>query len=421
MIRIKGGRVIDPANGIDKVGDVYIKGGKIISAADAKGVKATVIDAKGKLVVPGLVDMHVHLREPGQEYKETIATGCDAAAAGGFTSIVCMPNTDPVLDNAATIEYIYKQGKAANGVSVYPMGAISKGLQGDELAEIGDMVEAGAVAITDDGKGVAKTEVMRSALEYAKNFDVTLCAHCEDVGLAAGGSMHEGEMSTRLGMAGIPALAESVQVARDIQICEYVDSRYHVQHISTKEAVALVRQAKKRGFKVSCEAAPHHFTLTDSELATYDSHFKMNPPLRSDSHVKAVIKGLKDGTIEVIATDHAPHSELEKKVEFDQALNGITGLETSVPLSLELVRNGVLEMPDLIAKMTINPSRILGLDAGTLSVGKVADVTIIDPDLEWVYSRDEVRSRSYNSPWLDKELKGRAVVTIAKGKVINQI
>lgn len=421
MIRIKGGRVIDPENGIDKVTDVYIKSGKFVSAANFKSGKPTVIDAKGKIVVPGLIDMHVHLREPGYEYKETIKTGCEAAAAGGFTSIVCMPNTKPVIDNSATVEFIYKQAKDANGVNVYPMGAISKGLEGIELTEIGDMIEAGAVAITDDGKGLQKTEIMRSALEYAKNFDVTLCAHCEDVGLASGGSMHEGEMSTRLGLAGIPALAESVQVARDIQICEYVGSKYHVQHISTKEAVDLVRQAKKRGLNVSCEAAPHHFTLTDEELVNYDSNYKMNPPLRSDIHLKAVLKGLKDGTIEVIATDHAPHSELEKKVEFDQAMNGIIGLETALPLSLALVRNGVLEMTDLISKLTINPARILGLKAGTLSIGERADVTIIDPDIEWTYSKDEVKSKSCNSPWLDKELTGRAIMTIAKGKVIYQI
>jgi dihydroorotase len=422
MIRIKGGRVIDPANGIDKVGDIFIKGGKIVSASAAKGQKATEIDAKGKLVVPGLIDMHVHLREPGFEYKETIASGCEAAAAGGFTTIVCMPNTRPTLDNASTIEYVLAQAVKANGVTVLPMGAITVGLNGEELSEIGDMVAAGAVAITDDGKGLQRTDVARSAFEYAKNFGVVVCAHAEDMGLAKGGVMHEGEMSTRLGMPGIPALAESLQVVRDIALAEYTESRYHVQHISTRDAIDAVRAAKKKNLAVTCEAAPHHFTLTDAELATFDTIYKVNPPLRSDAHVKAVRKGLKDGTIDAIATDHAPHAEIDKLVEFDQASFGMTGLETALPLSLALVREGVLEMPDLIAKFTANPARILKLvNKGHLAPDADADVTIIDPDLAWTYKKEEVRSKSLNSPWLGKELLGRAVVTIAGGKIVHQL
>lgn len=421
MIRIKGGRVIDPANGIDKVTDICIKGGKLVSAASVKGMKGQTIDAKGLWVVPGLIDMHVHLREPGEEYKETISSGLEAAAAGGFTSVSCMPNTKPAIDNASLIEFLLKQASIANGVNLFPMGAISKGLKGKELAEIGDMVAAGAVAITDDGRGVASSSIMRSALEYASNFGVVVCAHCEDDQLVEGGSMHEGEMSTRLGLGGIPALAESIMVSRDVQLCEYTGSRYHVQHISTRQSVEMVRAAKKKGLQVSCEVAPHHWNITDQALEQYDTVFKMNPPLRSDEHVKAVRKALKDGVIDVIATDHAPHSELEKKVEFDQAANGVIGLETALPLSLGLVTDGLLDPSEMIAKLTINPARILGIDRGSLSVGAPADVTLIDPEHNWVYDKDEVHSKSCNSPWLNHELRGRAVFTIANGKIVHKV
>jgi len=421
MITIKGGRLIDPANGTDKVGVLYISGGKIASEADVKGRQGVVIEAKGKLVVPGLIDMHVHLREPGQEYKETIASGCEAAAHGGFTTIVSMPNTSPVCDNAAVVDYILGRAKKANGVNVYPMGAISKGLLGEELAEMADMIRTGAVAITDDGKGVMNAAVMRSAFEYARNFKLVVCSHPEDRHLAAGGCMHEGEMSTRLGLPGAPSLAESVIVARDIMLCEYANSRYHVQHISTKESIELVRQAKKRGVAVTCEAAPHHWALTDQKLVAYDSNYKMNPPLRSEEHVKAMRRAMKDGTIDAIATDHAPHTVLEKDVEFDQAANGIIGLETALPLAMDLVREGVLDLPSLVAKLTVNPARILGLAKGTLSVGADADVTVIDPDMEWTYSEDQVRSKSRNSPWLNARLIGRAVYTIAGGKIVHQL
>ncbi len=421
MIHIKGGRVIDPANGIDKRGDVFIQSGRIVEAAEFTGKRATIIDAKGKLVVPGLIDMHVHLREPGHEYKETVASGCDAAAAGGFTSVVCMPNTDPVCDNASIVAFIRKQAERANGVNVFPMGAVSKGLSGDELAEMGEMLKAGAVAFTDDGKGIMRSDIMRSALEYAENFGVVVCAHAEDHTLSAGGCMHEGYMSTRLGLSGVPAVAESVMVSRDIQLAAFTGGRYHVQHISTREAVELVRQAKKAGLHVTAEAAPHHWSLSDADLEDYDPNFKMNPPLRSEEHVKAVRRGLKDGTIDVIATDHAPHSELEKLVEFDQAANGIIGLETALPLGLELVRDGVLDLPGLVAKLTVNPARVLGLEKGTLSPGADGDVTIIDPELSWVFSREEIRSKSANSPWLEREFTGRAVCTIAGGRIVYQI
>lgn len=422
MIRIKGGRVVDPANGVDKVGDIYIKGSKIVAASVAKGQKFTEIDARGKIVAPGLIDMHVHLREPGFEYKETIASGCEAAAAGGFTTLVCMPNTRPTLDNAGLIKFVLSQAAKANGVTVLPMGAITLGLNGEELAEIGDMVAAGAVAITDDGKGLQRSDVMRSALEYARNFNVPVCAHAEDQGLAAGGVMHEGEMSTRLGMPGIPALAESLQVMRDIALAEYAGSRYHVQHISTRDAVDAVRAAKKRNLPVTCEVAPHHFTLTDAALADFDSVYKVNPPLRSEAHVKAIRKALKDGVIDVIATDHAPHAVTDKLVEFDQAAFGMTGLETALPLSLALVREGVLELSDLIAKFTCNPARILGLThKGHLGADADADLVIFDPDLVWTYGPDQVRSKSHNSPWLNRELQGRALVTVAGGKVVHQL
>lgn len=421
MIRIKGGRVIDPANGIDRKADVYIDGGRIVKPSSARGKRATVIEAKGKLVAPGLIDMHVHLREPGHEYKETIASGCEAAAAGGFTSIVCMPNTNPVCDNASIVEFMISQAGRANGVSVYPMAAITKGLKGEELAEIGDMLKAGAVAITDDGSGLMNAALMRSALEYALNFGITVCAHPEDHNLSRGGAMHEGEMSTRLGLQGIPAIAESIMIGRDIQLCEFTGSRYHVQHISTKESIELVRQAKRRNLAVTCEAAPHHWSLNDTALEGFDSNFKMNPPLRSAEHVRAVRRGFKDGAIDIIATDHAPHTELEKDIEFDQALNGIIGLETALPLALDLVRDNLLDLPGLIAKMTVNPARVLGIQKGTLSIGAEADVTVIDPDLEWTYTVDKVLSKSRNSPWLGEKLKGRAVVTIAKGKIVHQL
>ncbi len=421
MIRIKGGRVIDPASGLDKVSDLYIKGNKIVAASAAKGQKVQVIDAKGKWVVPGLIDMHVHLREPGFEYKETIASGCDAAAAGGFTTIVCMPNTNPTIDNAAVVDFVLRKAEAANGVTVLPMGAVSKGLKGEELAEIGDMQRAGAVAITDDGKGIMSAAIMRAALEYASNFGLTVCAHTEDHHLSDGGHMHEGEMSTRLGLAGIPSAAESVMVSRDLHLAELTGAAYHVQHISTRQSVDLVRQAKKRQVRVTCEVAPHHWTLTDASLSTYDANFKMAPPLRSEEHVKAVRRGLKDGTIDVIATDHAPHAEVDKKVEFGLAANGIIGLETAVPLALDLIRQQVLEPLDLIAKLTVNPAKILGLDLGTLAVGADADVTIIDPEAEWIYTPDQVRSKSLNSPWLNQTLVGRVDLTLAKGKIVHQL
>lgn len=422
MIRIKGGRIIDPANGTDRIGDLYLQSGKIVPAEEAKSaVKVSVIEAQGKIVTPGLIDLHVHLREPGQEYKETIASGCAAAASGGFTSVVSMPNTRPCADNATIIQTILKQAEEAQGAHVFPMAAISKGLKGEELTEFADLLKAGAVAFTDDGRGVQSSAMMRSALEYAKNFDAVICAHCEDDGLVQGGCMHEGEWSTRLGLNGIPYVAESAMVARDIQLCEFVRSRYHVQHISTKESVELVRQAKRRGVGVTCEVTPHHLFLSDAAVSAYDSNFKVNPPLRSEEHIKALKRGLKDGAIDVIATDHAPHSDAEKMVEFDQAAFGMTGLETALPLCLNLVREGVLDWLTLISKFTLNPARLLGLSKGTLSIGADADVTIIDPDLEWTYERSAIRSKSHNSPWIGKTFTGRAVVTIVEGRVVHAI
>ena len=421
MICIKGGKVIDPANGVNKVTNIYIHNGKIVSGNDARGQKMTVIDAKGLLVVPGLVDMHVHLREPGDEHKETIETGLKAAAAGGFTSVATMPNTKPVCDTAAVVDFIRSRASRACGVNVFPMGAISKGLKGEELAEFADMQRSGIVGLTDDGKCVMDSAIMRSAMEYAGNFNLVVCAHAEDKRLAEGGCMHEGLMSTRLGLPGIPAAAESAIVARDLQLCDLTRARYHVQHISTKEAVELVRQTKKHNVNVTCEATPHHWSLTDAELAQYDTNFKMNPPLRSEEHVKAIRRGLKDGTIDVIATDHAPQAEIDKKVEFDQASNGIIGLQTALPLALNLVRDGVLDWSSMVAKMTINPARILGIPKGTLSVGADADVTLIDPQQEWVFDKSVILSKSDNSPWLGKKMIGRAVMTLVAGSIIYQI
>ncbi len=420
MIKIKGGRVIDPANGIDKVQDLYILNGKIASSESAKKNRSRVreIDAKGKIVCPGFIDLHVHLRQPGEEYKETVSTACDAAAAGGFTSVVAMPNTIPRTDNRSVVEAVQDWGARANGVNVFVMGNITVGGKGERLAEIGDMHQAGAVGFTDDGACMQNAAVMRAALEYSKNFDTVIAQHAEDMTLTASGQMHEGYHSTRLGLGGIPAESESIIVARDVHLAEMTGGRYHIQHISSKESVEMVRLAKKKGLHVTAEATPHHFTLSDASLGSYDSNYKMKPPLRSDEHIQAIRKGLKDGTIDAIATDHAPHAEIDKKVEFDQAAFGIIGLQTALSISLELVRDKVLSIPQLIARMTSGPASIIGVDRGTLSEGAIADVTIFDPKAKWDYKEENNRSKSKNSPWIGQTLQGKVVCTISDGKVI---
>jgi dihydroorotase len=409
-MRIKGGHVIDPANGVDEVRDVFIEAGKIVAAADGE-----VIDAAGKMVVPGLIDMHVHLREPGRSDKETIETGTRCAARGGFTSVVCMPNTNPAADNTGTIAFIKQRAAEVGCVNVFPTGAITKELKGEELAPIGSLKKAGIVAITDDGRCVQNNELMRRAVEYAKMFDLPVLDHCQDYNLVADGVMHEGYWSNALGLRGWPATGEDMIVARNILLAELVDWHIHCQHITSARSVELIREAKRRGVKISAEACPHHFTLTDESVKTYDTNFKINPPLRSERDRQAIVEGLTDGTIEIIGSDHAPHCNYEKEVEFDVAPFGILGLETELALSLELVRKKLLTMTALIGKLTTNPARLLRLKKGTLSVGADADVTIIDTDREWTYDVAQSASKSRNSPFHGWQLRGQAVRTIVIG------
>ncbi len=383
---IKGGRVIDPANGVDGILDIYIEGDKIVPPPkNAKKSNdrlngAEVIDATGKIVAPGLIDMHCHLREPGFEYKEDIASGTRAAAAGGFTTICCMPNTNPVNDSRSVTEFIMAQARAAGFCKVLPIGAITKGSMGLELAEMGEMAEAGCVGFSDDGKPVANAEMMRHALEYAKTFGRTIISHCEDPALSAGGVMNEGAVSTRLGLRGIPAAAEEVMVARDISLAKLTGGRVHIAHVSTAGSVELIRRAKADGINVTAETCPHYFTLTDEGVMSYNTYLKVNPPLRTETDRKAIIAGLSDGTIDVIATDHAPHAASEKDVEFDLAPFGISGLETALPLSMALANSGLIPMVELLKKLTINPARALGLALPSLSPGSIADIVLIDPE-----------------------------------------
>lgn len=419
MILIRQGTVVDPANGIEEPRDVWIRDGRIAAVAPAGEIPAngaTEIDAAGCWVVPGLIDMHVHLREPGFEYRETIASGSRAAAAGGFSAVACMANTDPVNDNASVTTAILERAQAAGWGRVFPIGAVSKGLRGEQLAEIGEMHRAGIVAVSDDGQPIMDGGLMRRALEYAGMFGLTVIAHEEDRNIAAGGVMHEGAISLQLGLRGMPAAAEDAMIARDIAILERTPGRLHVAHISTAGGVQLVRDAKARGLAVTAEAAPHHFTLTDDAVARYDTNAKMKPPLRGARDVEAVIGGLVDGSIDAIATDHAPHHRDEKEVEFDKANDGIVGLETAVPLSLRLWREHGMARSRLIAALSWNPARILNLDLGTLSVGAAADVAIIDPEARWTCDADALQSRSRNTPFGGREFIGRAIATIVGGR-----
>lgn len=429
VIKIIGGTVIDPGR-LDGQMDIVIENGRIskitpaehvengsASLDDQKALDVMVIDASGKIVTPGLLDMHVHLREPGHEYKETIRSGCEAAAAGGFTGICPMPNTNPVNDNSQVTDFILEKAAEADGVRVYPVAAISKGLKGESLCEFADLKASGAVAFSDDGIPVMNSQLMRRALEYAKGFDIPIISHCEDLNLGGSGSMNEGPTATRMGLAGIPNVVESAMAMRDIALCELTGARLHIAHVSTAESVRAIRAAKASGIRVTAETAPHYFTLTDAAVAGYDTHAKMNPPLRSDKDREAIKAGLADGTIDAIATDHAPHSTLEKDVEFDMAANGIIGLETSVALSLRLVEEEVLTLAQLIEKMAINPARILGLPCG-LKIGAAADITVIDTQLPWAVKSEAFKSLSINTPFEGWDLIGKAVLTMVNGKIV---
>jgi dihydroorotase len=418
-ILILNGHVIDPANTVDERLDLLVKDGRIAKLAKPGSIPANgvrVIDAAGTFVVPGLIDMHVHLREPGYEYKETIATGAAAARAGGFTSICCMPNTNPVNDNRSVTEFIIAQAAKAALSRVHPIGAVTKGSKGDELCEIGELRDAGCAGISDDGKPVMNAAIMRRAMEYAKTVDLPVLSHCEDVDLAAKGVMNEGFVATELGLRGIPNAAEDVMVARDIALAELTGARVHICHVSTAGAVRMVREAKQRGIRITAETCPHYFLLTDEAVRGYNTMAKMNPPLRSADDVAAVRQGLADGTIDVIASDHAPHDMDEKTVEFDAAPFGIIGLETAVGLSWKLVQDGVLTVPELIRRMSSSPASILRVGRGTLSVGADADITIIDPNAEWTVKASEFRSKSRNTPFDGWTLKGKAAYTILGGR-----
>ncbi len=418
-LRITNGRVIDPSQHLDQVTDLWIRGEHIVALGPRPDLQATrTIDAAGKIVCPGLIDMHVHLREPGREEDETIATGTAAALAGGVTSVACMPNTEPALDSQAAAEFVYLQAERAGNANVFPVGAITKGRQGAELAEIGGLVEGGAVAFTDDGSPVVSAEIMRRALEYCRMFDKAVLSHSEDLDLTRGGVMNEGFESMRLGLRGMPAAAEEIMVYRDIALAELTGGRLHILHVSTAGSVELIRRARQRGVQVTGEACPHHFTLTDQCLRGFDSNFKMAPPLRTEADVRAVVEGLKDGTLGVIATDHAPHAPEKKMRELDQAPNGIIGLETLLPICVvSLIEPGHLAWPQLIEKLTVNPARVLGIDRGTLRPGADADVTIIDPAVEWAIDPGQFRSKSRNCPFAGWKVRGRAQTVIVSGEV----
>ena len=420
---IKGGRVIDPGN-LDGIMDIFIEGGKIVEIktdglADGEHPESKMIDASGKIVIPGLIDMHVHLREPGYEHKETIETGCRSAVAGGFTGVCCMPNTNPVNDSIAVTEYILTKAREAGTARVYPVAAISKGSYGEDLCEYSELKAAGAVALSDDGNPVMNSQLMRRALEQAKECQLPVISHCEDLDLAADGVMNEGSVARDMGLAGIPNASESIMVLRDIALSELTGASIHIAHVSTMESVRAIRDAKTRNVAVTAETAPHYFTLTDATVKGYNTNMKMNPPLRSSHDREAVRQGLADGTIDVIATDHAPHSSIEKSVEFHKAPNGIIGLETALSLGLNLVDEGILTLAGLIEKMSMNPARILGLENG-LIVGQPADITIIDPGRSYRVNADRFKSLSRNTPFDAWDMKGKTVLTMVGGKIVYQ-
>jgi len=417
---ITNGHVIDPENNIDGDFDILILDDKIKEVAPKGKINASdanVVDASGLVVSPGFIDLHSHLREPGFEYKETIHTGTAAAVAGGFTSVCCMANTNPINDSASVTDFILKQTRDTGCCHVFPIGAITKGLKGEELANVGELFEAGCVAISDDGNTVQDSKLMRLAFDYARSFNLPVTTHSIEACLAKGGHMNESIMSTKLGLPSIPNAAEDIIIARDIMLAELCDARLHVGHVSTAVGVRLIKAAKKRGAKVTCEVTPHHFTLTDESVAGYDTNFKMCPPLRTGEDVQTLRDAIKEGVIDAIATDHAPHGVIEKEVEFDYAAFGIIGLETALSISLNLVRENYLGLKDMVSLFTNKPAKVFSLPKGTLSVGALADITLFDPQAEWTYEEDKIVSKSKNSPFINTKLKGRVIKTFVAGNL----
>ncbi len=418
---LRGGQIVDPSQGMDSTGDVLLRDGRVEACGGTLGTldDAEVIDCTGLVVAPGFIDVHVHLREPGREDVETIRTGAHSAVAGGFTGVCAMPNTRPVTDNQATVGFVKRQGEAAGFARVYPYGAISLGQQGETLAEMGEMVSAGAVAFSDDGRPVQSAQLMRTALEYARTFGVPVAEHCEDMTLAHGGSMHEGAVSARLGLKGIPAEAEEIYVIRDILLAKRTGGHIHLCHMSTKGSVELIRWGKERGINVTAEVCSHHISLTDERVGQYDTNAKMNPPLRTAEDVEALQEGLADGTIDLLVTDHAPHHYDEKEREFADAPNGIVGLETALGVNCTwLLHRGILSLPALVDCMTCKPARVFGLPGGTLRPGSLGDVTVFDPDRRWTVDPAQFRSKGRNTPYGGVELTGQARYTVVGGRVV---
>jgi dihydroorotase len=421
-LAIVNGYVIDPAQEINAGRNLLVEDGRVVGVlarAEPLPEDAQMLDATGLIVAPGFIDLHTHLREPGQEYKETIATGTAAAVAGGWTSVCAMPNTDPINDNPAVTRFMIEQGHAAQLANVFPIGAITKGSGGKELAEMGELKKAGIVAVSDDGRPVPSASMMRRAMEYARGFDLTVVDHCQDPSLSAGGVMHEGRWSLILGLRGMPAAAEDVDVVRDCVLAKLTGAKIHIAHVSTIGALEAVRTAKRNGLQVTCEVTPHHWTLTDEAVSDYDTNTKMSPPLRSREHVDAILEGIKDGTIDAIATDHAPHHIDEKGLEFDQAPFGITGLETAVGLAFDLVHQGQIDLERMVQMCSTNPARVFGLsERGSLNAKAHADITILDPQFEWVFDVNRSKSKSRNTPFHSRSMQGCAVATIVGGRLV---
>lgn len=420
-LMLKGGRVVDPSRGLDEVTDLLLADGVVEAVGMGLGVPddARIVECAGHVVTPGLIDVHVHLREPGGEHKETIFTGARAAAAGGFTAVCAMPNTDPCVDDPASVGFVLAAGQRAGAARVYPLGCISVGQKGERLTEVGEMVEAGAVAITDDGCPVMDSGLMRLALEYARIFDIAVADHPEDLGLSRHGVMNEGLVATRLGLRGKPNASEDAHVLRDLMVAELTGGHVHLQHVSTRAGVEAIRRAKERGVRVTAEATPHHLLLTDEAVEGYRTDAKMNPPLRSAADVEAVRAGLRDGTLDVLATDHAPHHYDEKEQPFDDAPNGIVGLETSLGLvHTHLVRRALIDLPTMVERMSVAPARAFGLTGGTLRTGSAGDVTVMDPEARWTVRAERFLSKSRNTPFEGWDLVGRAVLTVVGGRIV---